>query len=180
MDPFEIESERRGERVVRTLIIKELVKRKEVVAFELKTAKSIEGQALDTFDYIANYNQICAVHVTNGSTLHFKSEPDIEILNKSGDPLGAVEIKAGLDPAGALERLGAMFKSFDSILKKEPNAFTILVESCITDEMRNRIETSSSVRKIFLLTDVMNNRGSKGDILCSSIRSVLGLVSGGM
>jgi len=56
--------------------------------------------------------------VTNGYRIFFGSEPDISILNPEEEEprdllIGAIEVKCGLDPAGALERYGAAKKSFE-------------------------------------------------------------------
>ena len=98
------------------------------------------------------------------------------MLDTTGKTLGAIEVKAGLDPAGALERLGAMFKSFDNILSKQPDAETILVASCITDEVDARLREAQSVRTIFILTDLINNKKGRAAIFINKVRSVLGLI----
>ena len=65
----------------------------------------------------------------------FSGEPDIALYNDSGSIVGVAEIKAGLDPAGALEWLGTTLKSFKSTLAEHPRAVMILVALCITDEV---------------------------------------------
>jgi hypothetical protein len=110
-----------------------------------------------------------------GNLMIFKSEPDIEMVDPTGKVLGGVEIKAGLDPAGALERLGAMLKSFDNILAVSPSAQTILVASCITDEVEKRIRESNIVKATFILTEITNDPTVSARFV-NKIRGVLGLV----
>ena len=83
------------------------------------------------------------------------------MYDPEGDIVGIIEIKAGLDPAGALERLGAMFKSFESTLSEYPEAVTILVASCITKEVDNRLNASMVVRQKYITTDILLMTGKK-------------------
>ncbi|MEM1259628.1 MAG: hypothetical protein AAGH81_13930, partial [Bacteroidota bacterium] len=84
---------------------------------------------------------------------------------------------AGIDPAGALERLGAMFKSFDNVLAVTPSATTILVATCITDEVDARLRESNAVKQTYITTDIINNKSGKAKKLANTIRGVLGLIS---
>jgi hypothetical protein len=56
-----------------------------------------------------------------------------------------IEIKGGTDPAGALERLGAIKKSFDYARKENKKVETILVVSCITEEMNKRLKKEKTM-----------------------------------
>ena len=76
--------------------------------------------------------------------MHFGSEPDIEfqrLLKNSGSPtwetVSVVEIKGGTDPAGALERLGAIKKTFDRTPARSRN---FLVVGVTTTEMRRQMK----------------------------------------
>ena len=97
----------------------------------------------------------------NGYSILFSSEPDVTIFDPSGSIVGVIEIKSGLDPAGALERLGAMFKSFENTLAEYPDAVTILVASCITDEVDKRLNSSMTVRQRYLTTDITSSEPEK-------------------
>ncbi len=89
-------------------------------------------------------------------SMHYGSEPDIEfreIVNGKQVTIATIEIKGGTDPAGALERLGAVQKSF----KETPaNSKNILVVGVVTDEMKNRLE-GLGIGKYFLLDDVSHD-----------------------
>ena len=71
----------------------------------------------------------------------YSSEPDIkfESLNNQGvwEMVSTVEIKSGTDPAGALERLGAIQKSFDQTPARSRN-FAVL--GIVTPAMRERLD----------------------------------------
>ena len=76
--------------------------------------------------------------------MHFGSEPDIEfqrLLKNSGSPIwetvSVVEIKGGTDPAGALERLGAIKKTFD---RTPAGSRNFLVVGVTTAEMRRQMK----------------------------------------
>lgn len=81
--------------------------------------------------------------------MYFGSEPDIA-FERDGKTIATVEIKGGKDPAGALERLGAMQKSF---AQTPPGCDNFLVAGAITDQMRHRLE-GMGVIKTFLLDEV--------------------------
>lgn len=176
-----------GERVIRALLLKALIENGEVlsVTFTDNTTEQLKyggrGRAVSPnksiVDRIIRRTQdVRNVSITNGMIMVFKSEPDIELLAPNGNILGGIEIKAGLDPAAALERLGAMFKSFENILAVSPSAQTILVASCLTDEVANRIRESSSVKATFILTDITSDATVSARFV-NKVRAVLGLVA---
>jgi hypothetical protein len=167
-----------GERVIRTVLVNSLIENNEIIAitnktdhsFKIKEWKDKIGEPIETV------NLMKSVVAKNGSTLLFSSEPDVTIINSKGETVGAMEIKAGIDPAGALERLGAMFKSFDSVLSVSPNAKTILVATCLTDEVESRLREANSVHQIYITTEIINNKAGKALKLANSVRGVMGLI----
>lgn len=68
--------------------------------------------------------------------MKFSSEPDIS-FEIDAKIVATIEIKSGTDPAGALERLGAIKKSFEQTPTNSKN-FAIL--GVVTDEMKNRMQ----------------------------------------
>lgn len=167
-----------GERVVRSLILRGLLNNNEVTGFVLKngTSSIIEHSVWGKEDPVSHITEINSITSKTGCIVVFSSEPDVAISDSKGNTLGAIEIKAGLDPAGALERLGAMMKSFENTLAVYPKATTILVASCITPEVEQRLSHSSAVKKRFILTDVVSNKNGEGDKFLNIIRSLMGLV----
>ncbi len=84
----------------------------------------------------------------------FASDPDIIFMTKLDDEwkiMSTIEIKSGTDPAGALERLGAIQKSFKEIPTQSKN-FVVL--GVTTREMFSRLE-KMNVEKIFDLFDIL-------------------------
>jgi len=93
-----------------------------------------------------------------GDTLmRYGSEPDIEFLRR-GRLIAAIEIKGGRDPAGALERLGAMTKSF---AETPPSCVNFLVAGIITPEMQARLNAMGNV-KVYLLDEIAQD-GARWD-----------------
>ena len=68
--------------------------------------------------------------------MSFGSEPDIS-FRKAGKLAVLIEIKGGKDPAGALERLGAVKKTFD---ETPADCKNFLVAGVVTPTMRKRLE----------------------------------------
>lgn len=87
------------------------------------------------------------------------SEPDIwfERSNEnSGDweVILTIEIKAGTDPAGAMERLGAIKKSFD---KTPARADNIAILGVVTETMRSELDEMKIAD--YLLAEVLTDEG---------------------
>ena len=78
--------------------------------------------------------------------------------------IATIEIKGGRDPAGALERLGAIQKSFE---ETPPGCENMLVAGVITPEMRDRLSRLGIV-KTFLLDEL----GHDGDAWASFLNEV--------
>lgn len=92
----------------------------------------------------------------DGYSMRFGSEPDILFRQVAGDDtreVATVEIKGGKDRAGALERLGAMQKSFEAT---PPGCVNFLVAGVVTPEMQGRLDQIGVV-KVFLLDDLAHD-----------------------
>jgi len=162
-----------GERVVRTIIFDGLVANDEISSVTIKgNTEKITSRNLDSLRNNIEENQ--TLNLVNGYTVKFSSEPDVEMKDKNGKTVGVIEIKAGLDPAAALERLGAMLKSFENTLDEYPDAVTILVASCLTDESQTRLLASMHVRQIYVTSTITANEGAKRKFV-NKIRTILKL-----
>ena len=88
-----------------------------------------------------------------GYAMRYGSEPDVE-FRRSADGnapvVATIEIKGGTDPAGALERLGAIQKSFE---QTPPGCVNILIAGVITAEMEDRLN-ALGITKRYLLSDL--------------------------
>ncbi|WP_377512210.1 XcyI family restriction endonuclease [Octadecabacter sp. R77987] len=166
-----------GERIIRTLFLKELLSHGEIAKVTLKTGTDILGKDLNAKWLDEHTTELQSGMTTNGAVFRFRSEPDITLIAPDSKIVGGVEIKAGIDPAGALERLGAMMKSFENIRAESSEAETILVATCITEEVDQRLRGMKGVRT-FLMTDVIQNRKSQGTLLMNIMRACIGLTKG--
>jgi len=92
-----------------------------------------------------------------GYMLTFASEPDVSIRSADGVLVSTIEVKYGLDPAGALERYGAAKKSFEQAARENRRVHNIYLASCITPEVRNRISEDRLVNEDFNLTEVLGD-----------------------
>ncbi len=82
----------------------------------------------------------------------FGLEPDINFV-RNNRSVATIEIKGGRDPAGALERLGAMTKSFS---ETPSGCINFLIAGVVTPEMRNRLEQMGMI-KVYLLDDISHD-----------------------
>ena len=72
----------------------------------------------------------------DGYSMRYGSEPDIafsQLVTRESRVIATIEVKGGRDPAGALERLGAVQKSFAAT---PPNCVNILIAGVITSAMQ--------------------------------------------
>lgn len=96
------------------------------------------------------------IELAKGILMICGSEPDI--LFTSGDrQLATIEIKGGKDPAGALERLGAMHKSFTETPVQCDN---FLIAGVVTPEMQARLEQIAV--KVYILDNLLNDDAWRG------------------
>ncbi len=95
----------------------------------------------------------------------YSSEPDISFQRRipSGEWQieSTIEIKSGTDPAGALERLGAIQKSFSETPIRSRN-FAVL--GVVTPEMRRRLD-EMNVARDFSLYRILHDAGSWEDFV---------------
>lgn len=162
-----------GERVIRTLLFDGLAANKEVSSVSCKgNTEKVTPKNIDIIRESLGEDQ--TLNLTNGYTMIFSSEPDVELKDEKGNTVGVIEIKSGIDPAAALERLGAMLKSFENTLAEFPAAVTILVASCITDEVQKRLMASMVVRSTYVTTTITASEREKRKFV-NKVRSILKL-----
>ena len=113
---------------------------------------------LDTNDavYTKVEGSATLIGVEEALKMVYGSEPDIKFERRiEGDwqIISTVEIKSGTDPAGALERLGAIQKSFEQTPTRSRN-FAVL--GVVTPEMRRRLD-EMHVARDFPLYQILND-----------------------
>ncbi|MFC2155027.1 XcyI family restriction endonuclease [Acidobacteriota bacterium] len=116
-------------------------------------------------DYISAISGYKGVKLKNKKSILFSNEPDINFINESGKPIAVIEVKGGTDDAGALERLGAIKKSFEHVRRDNPDVLTILSVSCITGEMASRLKEDKLIDFIFNLTSIINDMDKRQEFL---------------
>lgn len=164
-----------GERVIRSIILKEVLAHNEVSSITDRQNKTTPISEMKGNRVLEEIDTIKAVNLINGYSILFSSEPDVSMFNDEGAIVGIIEIKAGLDPAGALERLGAMLKSFENTLAEYPDAVTVLVASCITDEVEARLGASMSVRQKYITTEITSSENNQRKF-ANRMRKILKLI----
>lgn len=148
-----------GGRRVKEFIQNYFLKDKKIKEIHLKDG------SIRSAGYQTEIDNINGFDMVNRYKIIFGSEPDVSILNPSDKLEAAVEIKAGIDPAGALERYGAAKKSFDKALRENKSAETIYLASCITEGAKKEMSHDRLVRRDFNLTDIFVDETVKQEFL---------------
>ena len=108
---------------------------------------------------VRNNEQETQFVLPKGYSMRYGSEPDIEFSRvNSGESkvVATIEIKGGKDPAGALERLGAIQKSFE---ETPPGCINMLIAGVITSEMKERL-SELGIIKTYLMDDLVGDESS--------------------
>lgn len=109
----------------------------------------------DVRDYKGN-----TFHLTDGTTMKFGSEPDIA-FRRDDTFLAVIEIKGGIDPAGALERYGAATKSFQNAIASSPRCENFYLGAVFTPELQRRIASDRLVKKTFNIIEILGERKTR-------------------
>lgn len=150
-----------AEKVVQRLLVKEAKARNVLAALLPRIGPGVE--VYDPAKIDAQLGQIelyRGVMLHSGTSILFSSDPDVFLLDRSGRTICAIEVKGGADPAGALERYGAAKKSFEEARRINPGVMTILVASCLTMEVRNRIQQDPLISLYFNLTEILSENAT--------------------
>lgn len=144
-----------AEMVVRQMIISALAREGYIVAYLDKDNRPVRDvSAQDVLEHPGDYH---GVLLSNRTSILFGTEPDMTFRRADGRVLGALEVKGGKDPAGALERYGAAKKTFDELrhMEDDPDIHTIFLASCITPEVEVRIRQDKTITTFFNLTEIL-------------------------
>lgn len=148
-----------GDRRVKELLLKYFIQEKKVKTITEKSGREKPATLPPEVD------EIQSLTTTNDYKIIFGSEPDVSIRNPQGKLEASIEVKAGIDTAGALERYGAAKKSFDKVLGENKAAETIYLASCITDGVKKAMENDRLVKRDFNLTDTFIDEKAKEEFL---------------
>ena len=91
---------------------------------------------------------------TNGFRVRFASEPDVAVRDARGVLVGTIEVKYGSDSAGALERYGAVRKSFEAAARENARVQNVYLANVITEEVRKRIDEDRLVAATFEFSEI--------------------------
>ena len=112
----------------------------------------------------------------DGFVMTFRSEPDVAF--RLDDSLEAtIEIKGGIDPAGALERLGAAEQSAQAAIEVNSRCKNFLVAGVITPEMRRRLDQSRLFEKDFPLVELLSNENLQSEFFNEIFNHTLRIVA---
>jgi len=95
----------------------------------------------------------------------FSSDPDVGIYDKTDQLRVAIEVKGGIDDAGALERYGAARKSFDKARHENVRCTTIYLASCVTKAVEQRIKQDGLVSQTWNLTNILLDEQEREEFL---------------
>jgi len=110
-----------------------------------------------------------------GVLMRFRPEPDISFF-RSGALLAVVEIKGGIDPAGALERLGAAKKSFDDAKEQSRHCKCFYLAGVLTDETVARIQNDPVFERAFDITEVLTQASAMDRFLTELFHHTLRII----
>ena len=162
---------RQGELVVRELVVRNLWD--EITQVVWRNDTSSERDAVGQERLLQDAGRIKVLRLKHGFHCVFASEPDMSFRDVQGKPLLALEVKAGTDPAGALERYGAAIKSFLNERAMNPRVKTVYVTSCLTPEVRKRIAEESPFDHTYLVSDLLRDKASQQKLAGLMVRHLV-------
>lgn len=113
--------------------------------------------------------------LSKGIAMTFGSEPDVSFAG--GDTLLAVlEIKGGIDPAGALERYGAARKSFEHAMRVSPKCKNFYLGGVFTTELNRRMNNDRLVERSFNIIDILQQSQARAEFFLEVFHHTLRLV----
>ncbi len=158
-----------GELLVRKLIIREFLNRNLIKGYTLFT-----GEIFKELDKpLESATAIKVLMLNTQGSIVFSSEPDIAIYDQNGVVKGDIEIKAGIDPGGALERLGAAMKSFENTRLNNPLCECFYLCGCVTEEVARRVGGAINFATMYTLNEIIYESSQQEEF----IRKIISLTS---
>ncbi len=161
-----------GEAAVRTILLNHL--RNEIVQIVWRDGSTSAYESASHTELIDRIAEVRVVRLKQGFHILFASEPDISLRNADNVPVVAIEVKAGSDSAGALERLGAAMKSFENDRNLNPRLKTIYVVRAMTPQLRKRIDEGNPFDFTFALSELMADDRTQRTFANLIVRAVIG------
>lgn len=163
---------KQGEIAIKTILVNRLQDR--IVQIVWRDGSSLEYSPERHAELIDRLDGVRVVRMKNRFHLLFSSEPDVSLRDPKDVPLLAIEVKAGFDSAGALERLGAAMKSFENDRNINPEVKTVYVVRCMTPELQTRIAHGNPFDYTFGLADLLSNERSQATFANLPLKIMLG------
>jgi hypothetical protein len=101
-----------------------------------------------------------SIELAGGVSMRFSSEPDISFI-QDGILKATVEIKGGIDPAGALERYGAAMKSFEHAIRQSGRCRNFYLGGVFTEELNRRITDDRLVEKTYSIITLLQDEAAR-------------------
>jgi len=148
-----------GETAVKEILVRELQPHlRQIVWKDDSSTDSGNARSGELFERLG---EIKVLRLARGYHCVFGSEPDVSLRDPEDAPLLSVEVKAGSDPAGALERYGAAKKSFDHEQGLNPALKKVYVAACLTEEVHRRLDQENPFSHTFLLAELLAERDTQ-------------------
>lgn len=116
------------------------------------------GKSLDASRLTKQYTLV------DGNVMRFGADPDVS-FEKDGKLMAILEIKGGIDPAGALERYGAARKSFEHATQVSPRCKTFYLGGVFTPELKKRMSADRFVENSFSIIQMLQESGYRDNFL---------------
>jgi hypothetical protein len=149
-----------GELAVKEILLRHLQEEIRQVVWKDDTSLNLT-KGVSAAQIFARLAEVKVLRLNAGYHCVFGTEPDISLRNAQDIPLISVEVKAGSDPGGALERYGAAKKSFDHEDGLNPRLKRIYVAASITEEVDRRLKHENPFSHTFLLSDLLADEGTQ-------------------
>ena len=157
-----------GEILIKEIVIGSLWD--EVTQIVWKNDSSDTPETITKDEALRRAGDVKVIRLAHGFHCLFASEPDMSFRSADGKPLLAIEVKAGTDPAGALERYGAAIKSFSNEKAINPRVKTVYVASCLTPEVRSRIDEENPFDYTYLVSELLRKKKSRQKLVGLMLR----------
>lgn len=161
-----------GEAAVRSILLNHLKER--IVQIVWRDAATTEYSEQSHAELLDRVDDVRVVRLKQGFHLVFASEPDVSLRDAENVPIIAIEVKAGSDTAGALERLGAAMKSFENDRNINPELKTVYVVRAMTPELRKRIDEGNPFDFTFALSELLADDRTQKTFANLVVRAVVG------
>ena len=97
--------------------------------------------------------------------MRFGSEPDISFKDQEGNLRATIEVKGGTDTAGVHQRFGAILKSFQDAISKNPDCVNFYLGGVFPPKLLTRIRSERSINKHFNIYEMIDDPSVKEEFL---------------